>query len=197
MNNSSLKYNFACFSAMFLWALGFPAAEVLIESWGLFTINFIRFFVTMLILIPFWLFVEGKNVFITAPLSKSIVIGFIGWGLGGNFLLIGQKLSDPVTTAICAAMMPIFGAIVEIIFDRRKMSPNILIGVSLALVGGYLATGVQFSDGGTEKILRFGVGYDLYLDGFPLAITPSLKVDYTKKYTSAVVGVSFGHGFTP
>ena len=50
-----------------------------------------------------------------APIFKSIIIGFIGWGLGGNLLIIGQKLSDPVTTAICAAMMPIFGAIVELI----------------------------------------------------------------------------------
>ena len=67
-------------------------------------------------------------------------------------IFIGQKLSDPVTTAICAAMMPIFGAIVELVYDRRKMSFNIVIGISLALVGGYLATGVQFSDG------KFGLG---------------------------------------
>ena len=152
MNNLSLRYHFACFSAMFLWAFGFPAAEVLLESWGSVTLIFIRFFVTILILIPVWLFIEGKKVFIKAPIYKSIIIGFIGWGLGANFLLIGQKLSDPVTTAICAAMMPIFGAIVELIYDRRKMSFNILIGVSLALVGGYLATGVQFSDG------KFGFG---------------------------------------
>ena len=112
MNNLSLRYNFACFSAMFLWAFGFPAAEVLLESWGSVTLIFIRFFVTILILIPVWLFIEGKKVFIKAPIYKSIIIGFIGWGLGANFLLIGQKLSDPVTTAICAAMMPIFGAIV-------------------------------------------------------------------------------------
>ena len=152
MYNLSLRYNFACFSAMFLWAFGFPASEVLLESWGSFTLNFLRFFVTVLILIPFWLFVEGKNVFITAPLSKSIVIGFIGWGLGGNLLLIGQKLSDPVTTAICAAMMPFFGAVVELIYDRRKITSYIIIGISLAVFGGYLATGVQFSDG------QFGLG---------------------------------------
>ena len=35
MYNLSLRYNFACFSAMFLWAFGFPAAEVLLESWGI------------------------------------------------------------------------------------------------------------------------------------------------------------------
>ena len=152
MNNLSLRYNFACFSAMFLWAFGFPAAEVLLESWGSLTLVFFRFFVTILILIPFWIFMEGIKVFQKAPLVKSIITGFIGWGLGGNLLIIGQKLSDPVTTAICAAMMPIFGAIVELIYDSRKMTLNILIGITLALVGGYLATGVQLSDG------QFGLG---------------------------------------
>ena len=152
MYNLSLRYNFACFSAMFLWAFGFPAAEVLLESWGSLTLVFFRFFVTILILIPFWIFMEGIKVFQKAPLVKSIITGFIGWGLGGNLLIIGQKLSDPVTTAICAAMMPIFGAIVELIYDSRKMTLNILIGITLALVGGYLATGVQLSDG------QFGLG---------------------------------------
>ena len=152
MNNLSLRYNFACFSAMFLWAFGFPAAEVLLESWGSLILVFFRFFVTILILIPFWIFMEGIKVFQKAPLVKSIITGFIGWGLGGNLLIIGQKLSDPVTTAICAAMMPIFGAIVELIYDSRKMTLNILIGITLALVGGYLATGVQLSDG------QFGLG---------------------------------------
>ena len=152
MNNMSLRYNFACFSAMFLWAFGFPAAEVLLESWGSLILVFFRFFVTILILIPFWIFMEGIKVFQKAPLVKSIITGFIGWGLGGNLLIIGQKLSDPVTTAICAAMMPIFGAIVELIYDSRKMTLNILIGITLALVGGYLATGVQLSDG------QFGLG---------------------------------------
>ena len=152
MNNLNLRYNFACFSAMFLWAFGFPAAEVLLESWGSLILVFFRFFVTILILIPFWIFMEGIKVFQKAPLVKSIITGFIGWGLGGNLLIIGQKLSDPVTTAICAAMMPIFGAIVELIYDSRKMTLNILIGITLALVGGYLATGVQLSDG------QFGLG---------------------------------------
>ena len=152
MNNLSLRYNFACFSAMFLWAFGFPAVEVLLESWGSLTLVFFRFFITILILIPFWLFMEGVKIIQKAPIFKSIIIGFIGWGLGGNLLIVGQKLSDPVTTAICAAMMPIFGAIVELIYDRRKITSNIVIGISLAVFGGYLATGVKFSDG------KFGLG---------------------------------------
>ncbi len=45
---------------------------------------------------------EGVKIIQKAPIFKSIIIGFIGWGLGGNLLIVGQKLSDPVTTAICA-----------------------------------------------------------------------------------------------
>ena len=48
MNNLSLRYNFACFSAMFLWAFGFPAAEVLLESWGSLTLIFLDFLLLFL-----------------------------------------------------------------------------------------------------------------------------------------------------
>ena len=44
-------------------------------------------------------------------------------------------------------MMPIFGAIVEVIFDNRKMKLNLIIGICLAIFGGYLATGVNLSEG--------------------------------------------------
>ena len=79
--------------------------------------------------------------------NLAVRIGFIGWGLGAILLLLGQKLSDPVTPTICAAMMPIFGAIVEVIFDNRKMKLNLIIGICLAIFGGYLATGVNLSEG--------------------------------------------------
>ena len=52
MKNLTFRNNFACFSAMFLWAIGFPAVEVLLESWGSLTLVFLRFFITAIILFP-------------------------------------------------------------------------------------------------------------------------------------------------
>ena len=56
---------------------------------------------------PYWLY--------------GIFIGGVGWGFGAILLLLGQKLSDPVTPTICAAMMPIFGAIVELFLIKEKL----------------------------------------------------------------------------
>jgi drug/metabolite transporter (DMT)-like permease len=147
MKDNPYINNLACFSAMFLWAIGFPAAEILLDSWGALTLVFFRFFITVILLIPFWIFLEGIDTFLNSPITKGLRIGFIGWGLGAILLLVGQKLSDPVTPTICAAMMPIFGAIVEVAFDNRKMKLNLIIGICLAIFGGYLATGVNLSEG--------------------------------------------------
>ena len=147
MKNTPVKNNFACFVAMFLWAIGFPAAEVLLETWGALSLVFYRFLITVIILLPLWIFLEGINVFFSSPIKKGLRIGFLGWGLGAILLLIGQKLSDPVTPTICAAMMPIFGTIIEVIFDKRKLKLNLIIGVSFAVFGGYLAAGVNLVDG--------------------------------------------------
>ena len=126
MKDNPYINNLACFSAMFLWAIGFPAAEILLDSWGALTLVFFRFFITVILLIPFWIFLEGIDTFLNSPITNGLRIGFIGWGLGAILLLVGQKLSNPVTPTICAAMMPIFGAIVEVTFDNRKMKLNLI-----------------------------------------------------------------------
>jgi drug/metabolite transporter (DMT)-like permease len=55
-------------------------------------------------------------------------------------------LSDPVTTTIVVAMMPIAGAAIEMIFDGRRMSFQLLVGIFLAVMGGYVAAGAGFDE---------------------------------------------------
>ena len=61
-------------------------------------------------------------------------------------------MSDPVTPAIAASMMPIVGASIEVVLDKRKLYLQLLGGIVLAMVGGLLATGVRLSNG------KFGLG---------------------------------------
>ena len=144
--------NLACFIAMLMWAIGFPALEILLETWGSITLTFLRFLISIIILYPIWFIIEGKDGFINLPLRQSFLIGFFGWGISAVMFVIGQKLSDAVTPTICAAMMPIFGAIIEVLLDKNKLKLNLLLGLFLALLGGFLATGIKLSDG------RFGLG---------------------------------------
>ena len=48
-----------------------------------------------------------------------MTVGGIGFGFGAILLLVSQKMSDPVTPAIVAAMMPIAGAAIEVVLDKR------------------------------------------------------------------------------
>ena len=81
----------------------------------------------------------------------------LGGELVRSLLLMGQKLSDPVTVTIVVAMMPIAGAATEIVFDNRRLSRRLIVGLILAVLGGYLATGAQLTQG------NFGFGVALCL----------------------------------
>ena len=85
-------------------------------------------------------------------MGRGLTVGGIGFGFGAILLLVSQKMSDPVTPAIVAAMMPIAGAAIEVVLDKRKLRLQLLGGIALAMVGGLLATGVRLLDG------TFGLG---------------------------------------
>ena len=147
MEKTKVSANLSCFLAMLFWAVSFPGGEVLLETWGTLTLLIIRYVSSIIILLLIWGYIEGYLELKKSPWKKGIIIGSISWGLGGMLLLLGQKLSDPVTPTICIAMMPIFGALTEVVFDKRKFENHLLIALILALSGGYLATGVKINDG--------------------------------------------------
>ena len=142
----------ACFAAMAFWAVGFPAGEILLETWGTVMLIIIRLMMSIVCLMLVWLYLDGFSAIHRAPWLRALLIGGSGFGLGAVLLLYGQKLSDPVTPAIAAAMMPIFGAVIEVVLDGRRLRINLVAGILLALSGGLLATGVNIFEA------QFGLG---------------------------------------
>ena len=145
--SSILKSNLTCFSAMAMWAFAFPIAEVLLLSWGTITLVLARQFIAVAVLFACWLWLDGWSKVIGANWRRGISIGGIGFGLGAPTFLVGQYLSDAVTPAIAASMMPIIGAILEVTLDGRRMRPQLLLGILLALAGGLMATGSRIDEG--------------------------------------------------
>jgi len=138
--------NIACFASMMMWSINFPAGEVLLESWGAISLLTARFTPAVALLLLIWVLTEGPAVVRSAPWHRGLGVGGLGFGIGSIFFLIGQRLSDPVTPAIAAAMMPIFGAMLEVLLDSRRLRFHLLVGLTLALSGGYLASGVNLAD---------------------------------------------------
>ena len=139
--------NLACFVAMIMWAVGFPAAEVLIETWGALSLLSVRYFLSVSVLVFIWWWVDGWQQLQSAPWWRGFWVGGIAFGVGAILLLMGQKMSDPVIPAIAAAMMPIAGAALEVVLDKRRLRWYLVVGIILALSGGYLATGLRLEDG--------------------------------------------------
>ncbi len=144
---------------MALWSVSFPAAEVFLESWGTIALVFYRQLLAIGFLLVIWCLMDGVQVVLSAPWKRGLGIGGLGFGLGGILLMVGQKYSDPVTPAIAASMMPIAGAILEVFFDKKRLTGLLLLGIGLALVGGLLAAGVRIDDG------NFGFGAMLCVAG--------------------------------
>ena len=149
---SVITANIACFMAMLMWAVGFPSGEILLETWGAISLLSIRILIAVSLLMIFWIVAEGMPTVLAAPWGRGLTVGGIGFGFGAILLLVGQKMSDPVTPAIVASMMPIASASIEVVLDKRKLYLQLLGGIVLAMVGGLLATGVRLSNG------KFGLG---------------------------------------
>lgn len=112
----------------------------------------IRTMLAVMTLMVIWVWFDGLAKVLSAPWVRGITVGGVGFGIGAVLLLVGQKMSDPVTPAVAAAMMPIAGAAVEVIFDKRRLQLHLIIAIALALIGGLLAGGVNLGDA------TFGMG---------------------------------------
>lgn len=153
----TLTGNLICFCAMAAWAIGFPAAELLLESWGVLALIAARMAIGTAAMVLIWWLIEGRMAIRSAPWAPGILIGGVGFGIGATLLLAGQALSDPITTAIAAATTPIAGAVLEFLNDRRRPTPGLIVGVLCALIGAAIAVGPDLTSVG------FGLGAGLCL----------------------------------
>ena len=61
-------------------------------------------------------------------------------------MLYGQEQSNPVTPAVAAAMMPVAGALLEVFFDKKRISRTFVLGLLCAVIGGLIAAGVGLNN---------------------------------------------------
>jgi drug/metabolite transporter (DMT)-like permease len=139
--------NLTCFSAMVMWSFAFPIAQFMLTSWDTVALVLARQFIGVSVLFACWLWLDGYAKIRAANWRSGVRIGGLGFGLGSITFLTGQNMSDAVTPAIAASMMPIVGALLEVTLDGRRMRPLLLCGILLALLGGLLATGTRMNEG--------------------------------------------------
>lgn len=144
--------NVMAFAGVFLFALGFPAAEELLDHLGPITVITARIVLATAVLVPLWIWIEGAGILNGVPVRRALFIGGTGFGVGTVLLVVCQWLSNALTAALVATSLPIFAILLEVVLDGRRLTGSFLAGVALVLAGGYLATGASLSSG------QFGLG---------------------------------------
>ena len=94
--------------AIFLFALGFPAADQLLQTWGIMALIAFRNLIALMVMIFLIFLLERSVVLWKLPWVKGFWIGGIGFGFGSLMLLVAQAMTDATTAALAAAAMPIF-----------------------------------------------------------------------------------------
>ncbi len=128
--------------SMVAWAAGFPAAEMLLDTWDPLSLVLGRFVMAMALILPLWWLTGGPARSHGVLWARGIWVGGIGFGGGAWAILMSQWYTDPVTVAIIAAATPLGATLVAWWYDRRPLTRGFVLGLAATLVGGLIATGV-------------------------------------------------------
>ena len=138
-----LKSNFICILSIIFYAMGFPAAEYLLDDWDVVSIIAARNLSAFVLIFFVWILYEGFQEVRVAKWIKGFWIGAIGFGIGSFFVLLLQSLTTPVIAALMVATMPVAAVTLEIFLDGRKITRWFLLGIILVLLGGFIASGAN------------------------------------------------------
>lgn len=173
-SGTALTANLLCMLSMLIWAAGLPAAELVIPLLLPEQLNALRMGLAAVFLLPIWVLVEGWRPLARVNWPRGIAVGSL-IGLGAWFLVLGQARGGPVTVAVISATMPVFGIALEVLLDGRRMTAALVVGLLLAVAGGFLA--LDFAAGGPAlglgalfclaSVVSFTLGSRLTVTAFP------------------------------
>ena len=141
-----LKSNLICIFSIVFYAMGFPAAEFLLDDWDVISIIAARNTLAFILIFFIWILYEGFQEVRVAKWIKGFWIVAIGFGIGSFFVLLLQSITSPVIAALMVATMPVAAVILEIFLDGRKMTRWFLFGIVLVLFGGFIASGANLKN---------------------------------------------------
>jgi drug/metabolite transporter (DMT)-like permease len=173
-STSALTANLLCVLSMMIWAGGISAADLVIPLLRPEPLNALRMGLSALFLLAIWWGSEGFGPIRRANWIKGTLVGSL-IGLGAWLLVLGQARGGAVTVAVISATMPVVGIALEVILDGRRLTLALVLGLVLAVAGGFLA--LDFAAGGLSlglgalfcfaSVVSFTLGSRLTVTAFP------------------------------
>ena len=89
--------------AISIFALGFPAAEYLLDDWDVVTVITVRNVFAFVLLFFIWIVLEGSSTVRNANWIKGFWIGGIGFGMGSFLLLYCTIINNTCNCCACCS----------------------------------------------------------------------------------------------
>lgn len=121
--------------ANIIWGASLPIYKWTLENIPPFTFAFLRFFIALIILVPF---VIGKFKFEKRDIPKLIFGSIISITIQIPLLFFGLQLAPSINAPIIISAGPILLLGSSVIFLKEKISKKLLAGTSISLLGVFL-----------------------------------------------------------
>lgn len=190
--------NLICMASMLIWAAGLPAADRLIPLLPGNQLTALRMLMAAAAVTLFWVAREGLRPALRVNWPKGVAVGSL-IGLGAWLLILGQARGGAVTAAVISSTLPVVGIALEVLLDGRKLTPALVLGLVLSLIGGVMA--LDLGTGGLSlglgallcfgSVAAFALGSRLTVTAFPKE-TPYGRTAVT--LTGAAIAVLLASG---
>ncbi|MFA7439259.1 DMT family transporter [Castellaniella sp.] len=139
-----------------MWASNAVVGRAVADMVPPLTLNFLRWFVALLLLLPLGWRVLGRHSVIWREWPRYTVLGLLGVGLYNSLQYLALHTSTPMNVTLVAASMPVWMLIIGRLFHGVAIRPAQVLGAVLSLAG----VAVVLSAGSWAELmaLRFVVG---------------------------------------
>lgn len=135
--SGALRANAIAAASVLVWATSFPATDRLLASWSALPLAASRLIVAGLAVGFLALAMGEAGSWRRAHVAPAVLLGGLGLGGSVGLMILGQALTDGLTTAVSIASMPVVAALLELPRNGRP-GASVLAGVALAVLGGVL-----------------------------------------------------------
>lgn len=133
--------------AIIIWAVAGPVIKYSLGFLDTITFLTIRFGLTSLILVPYWLWNERHKKHLFPPLTTSdwillVISGLMATTIQLTLLFWGFEKTSAIEGTLISSVAPIFVALAGHHFLNEKITRREQIGMTIALVGTFIVVGL-------------------------------------------------------
>lgn len=181
----------AIITAHIIWGINFLVAKITLQQIPPYSLSFLRFFIALILLVPFLLIERKKLKIDLKDLPYFVLVGIFMSTFNIALFYEGIQKSTPIDASVLSMIVPILSVVVGWTLLKEKIYSVNLIGITLGLIGALTIIGIsQFLPGNAFNFERLIGNILLICGSLCFVIGASIAKIYLKKYSALLITTS-------